>query len=194
MPSSDAKLIQQAREGDREAFEELVRRFQRLVFNIIYHYLGSSNDVEDLAQEVFVKVYQSLDRYDTSRPFKNWIGKITANRCLDQLRRNKSNPVRTLSDLSASDEQEISQLYTSYKAGLQLTEAQSESCFRLLHSAMSNLSEKDRMAFVLRELEGLSYSEIAEMTGATELAVRIRLSRTRQHLEKELRRIFDEQP
>ena len=176
MPSSDAKLIQQAREGDREAFEELVRRFQRLVFNIIYHYLGSSNDVEDLAQEVFVKVYQSLDRYDTSRPFKNWIGKITANRCLDQLRRNKSNPVRSLSDLSASDEQEIAQLYTSYKAGLQLTEAQSEGCLRLLHCAMSSLSEKDRMAFVLRELEGLSYSEIAEMTGVTELAIRIRLS------------------
>ena len=110
MARSDAELVVEALEGDKESFELIVARFQGLVFNIAYHYLGRREEVEDLAQDVFLKVFQTLERYDTARPLKHWIGKIAVNRCLDELRRRKIRRLHLASDLGDEDRKGIEQL------------------------------------------------------------------------------------
>ena len=192
MAESDEELVLATIEGDRGAFEKLVVRYQNLVFNIAHHYLGRREEVEDLAQEVFLRVYQTLDRYDTGRPFKHWIGKITVNRCLDELRKMKIRRMHLLSDLGDEDRQSIDQLAEAARTGRPLTELEAERCLKLLADSMSKLSEKDRMAFVLREMESLSYEELAAMLETSEVAARIRVSRARRRLQEELGRMLYE--
>lgn len=182
MTRSDADLVQDTLEGHSQAFEEIVRRYQRLVFSIIYHYLGRREEVEDLAQDVFLKVYNSLPRFDTRRSLKAWISRITANRCLDELRRSRARKTDLFSDLSEEEEARLWSLHERSGEGDNLTEVEAAESFRLLQKALDQLPEKDRMAFVLREMESMDYSEIAEVMKSSELAVRVRVSRSRKKL------------
>jgi RNA polymerase sigma-70 factor (ECF subfamily) len=192
MAESDAKLVAAALNGDREAFEEIIARFQSLVFNIAYHYLGRREEVEDLAQEVFLRVFQTLDRYDTDRPLKHWIGKIAVNRCLDELRKYKIRRLHLASDLGDEESKDIDQLIEASNANRPLTELEAERCLKLLQTSMDALPEKDRMAFVLREMEGLTYSDLAAMLKISEVAARIRVSRARKRVMVELEKLFHE--
>lgn len=189
MAKSDAELVADILSGDSQAFEELVRRHQRLVFNIIYHYLGQREVVEDLAQEVFLKVFRTLGTFDPSRPLAPWISRITANCCLDQLRRRKRRRVTLFSDLSRDEERQVEEVFDQSVHGEGLTVTEAEDSLKLLESLMGILNKKDRMVFTLRELEGQSYAEIAEAMGVSELAVRIRVSRARRKLQERLERI-----
>ncbi len=193
MAESDAELVAAALEGDRGAFEQIVVRFQSLVFNIAYHYLGRRDEVEDLAQEVFLRVFQTLGQFDRSRPLKHWIGKIAVNRCLDELRKRKIRRLHLLSDLGDEPLNSIDTLMEMSRKKQPLTELEAERCMELLDLSMNGLPEKDRMAFVLREMEGQSYSDLAAMLGISEVAARIRVSRARKRLQEELERLFHEQ-
>jgi RNA polymerase sigma-70 factor (ECF subfamily) len=186
MPRSDGELVVQVRDGDTRAASKIVGRYQSLVFNIIYHYLGRSGDVEDIAQEVFLKFFQRLDHYDTSRPLKHWIAKIAVNRSLDELRKLKGGRLRYLSDLNIEEQGQIEALYEAATHSKILTGQDTEKCLDLLTTALNSLSEKDRTAFVLRELEDLEYREVAEIMDTSELAVRIRVSRSKKKLQEEL--------
>lgn len=190
MSKTDGELALQALEGDRQAFEELVHRYQRLVHNIVYHYLGFSDEVEDIAQEVFLKVYRNLDRFDQAKQMKSWIAKIATNCCYDELRRRKSSRVTLLADMSDQDHDLACRLYATSQSGNPITSETSDECLSLLAKAMETLSEKDRMAFVLRELESMEYSELAEAMNASEVAIRIRVSRARKKLQEELGRLL----
>jgi RNA polymerase sigma-70 factor (ECF subfamily) len=192
MAESDAELVAAALDGERGAFEQLVARFQSLVFNIAYHYLGRREEVEDLAQEVFLRVFQTLDRYDTGRPLKHWIGKIAVNRCLDELRKRKIRRLHLASDLGDGDREGIDQLMEASGQNRPLTELEAERCMRLLEVSMNVLPEKDRIAFVLREMEGQDYTDLAAMLGISEVAARIRVSRARKRLQVELEKLFHE--
>jgi RNA polymerase sigma-70 factor (ECF subfamily) len=191
MPNAEADLVLQAIKGDADAFEELVRRYQRLVFNIVYHYLGRGAEVEDLAQEVFLKFYRSLERYDRTRPLKHWIGKIAVNRCLDEIRRRKNPRVKSLADLSEQDSGRLERIF-EISGQRHLTEEEAEQCLQYLQQAMACLSDKDRAAFVLRELEDMDYAEVAGVLSSSEVAVRIRVSRARKRLQEELERMLYE--
>jgi len=186
MAQTDADLVHAALAGDPVAFEELVERYQRLVFSIVYHYVGARGDVEDMAQEVFLKVYRSLDTFDTDRPFKSWVSRITANTCLDQLRRSKKQKVKSFSDLSEEEEWRLESLYSDFSQNGSVQESDIERLFGILSRLMDKLHPKDKMAFVLRELEGLSYPEISESMKTSEMAVRIRVSRARKKLQEDL--------
>ncbi len=187
---TDAQLVKATLEGDTRAFEEIVERYQRLVFNIIYHYMGRRNEVEDLAQEVFLKVFRALDTFDTTRPLKSWIGRITANTCLDEIRKAPKRKVWSFADLGGEEESKIEYFYERFGHHSALTEEDVEGLFELLEELMERLNRKDKMAFVLRELEGLSYPEIAQALESSELAVRIRVSRSKKRLQKDLEEIF----
>ncbi len=187
---TDAQLVKATLEGDPRAFEEIVKRYQRLVFNIVYHYMGRRNEVEDLAQEVFLKVFRSLDTFDATRPLKSWIARITANTCLDEIRKAPKRRVRIFADLGGDEESTMEYFYERFGQHNALTEERVEELFELLERLMERLNRKDKMAFVLRELEGLSYPEIAQALGSSELAVRIRVSRSKKRLQEELEDIF----
>jgi len=187
---TDAQLVKATVEGDPQAFEEIVERYQRLVFNIIYHYMGRRNEVEDLAQEVFLKVFRALDSFDTTRPLKSWIGRITANTCLDEIRKAPKRKVWSFADLGGDQENKIEYFYERFGQHSALTEEDVEDLFELLEKLMERLNRKDKMAFVLRELEGLSYPEIAKVLKSSELAVRLRVSRSKKRLQKDLEGIL----
>ena len=187
---TDAQLVKATVEGDPQAFEEIVERYQRLVFNIIYHYMGRRNEVEDLAQEVFLKVFRALETFDATRPLKSWIGRITANTCLDEIRKAPKRKVWSFADLGGDEENKIEYFYERFGQHSSLTEKDVEDLFELLEKLMERLNRKDKMAFVLRELEGLSYPEIAKTLQSSELAVRLRVSRSKKRLQKDLEEIL----
>ena len=111
MPKTDPELVAATLAGDQDAFGEIVRRYQRLVFNAVYHYLGRHQDIEDLAQEVFLKVYRSLDRYDRGRPLQAWIFRIAANQCLDEIRKARHRRVTAFADLGEEEEERAKRLF-----------------------------------------------------------------------------------
>lgn len=186
MQISDAELVAQALKGDRGAAEEVVSRYQRLVFNILYHYLGPGSDIEDLAQDIFLKFFKNLERYDPKRPLKHWLARIASNQCIDEIRKRQKSPVRLESDLDIEENQSLEQLWRNPGPAQGLSDADAERCFNLLRKSMEVLSPKDRMAFVLRELQDLDYGEVAAIMGSSELAARIRVSRARKRLRQEL--------
>jgi len=190
MARTDAQLVKATLEGESHAFEEIVGRYQRLVFNIVYHYLGRRSEVEDLAQEVFLKVFRSLDTFDPKRPLKAWISRITANTCLDEVRKAHKRKIRLFADLGRDEEGRVEYFYERFSQHSALSERDVQELFALLEKLMGRLNEKDKMAFVLRELEGLSYSEIAQTLGTTELAARIRVSRSKRRLQKDLEQVL----
>ena len=186
MQISDAELIGQALKGDRGAAEEIVVRYQRLVFNILYHYLGTGSDIEDLAQDVFLKFFKNLERYDPKRPLKHWLARIASNQCIDEIRKRRKNPIRLESDLEIEENQSLEELWRNPGPVPGLSDADAERCFGLLQESMKVLSPKDRMAFVLREVQNLDYREVAAIMESSELAARIRVSRAKKRLRKEL--------
>lgn len=187
MAKTDSELVAETLRGDPEAFEEIVRRYQTKVFGIIYHYLGRRAVVEDIAQEVFLKLFRSLSKFDTSRSMDAWISKIAVNSCYDELRRERSRKATLFSDLGRDDEDRLESFYSKFTKGAYLTEVEVEELVEVFQRLISQLAEKDRMALVLREVEGMSYGEIASIMGATELAVRVRVSRSRQQLLEKLK-------
>lgn len=182
MARADEELVRASLDGDPHAFEEVIQRYQRLVFNIIYHYLGRRNEVEDVAQEVFLKVYRSLSTYDTTRPLKAWISRIAVNSCLDELRRARKKKMMLFSELTDDERGGLDHFYGRFLQGGGLSETEADRMLRLLQRLIGKLADKDRMAFVLREIEGLEYSEIAAAMETTEVAARIRVSRSKKQL------------
>lgn len=190
MAKTDAELVGEALNGDPQAFEEIVRRYQRLIFNIVYHYLGRRNDVEDLAQEVFLRLFSSLGSFDSGRPLQPWIARIAVNCCLDELRRPSKRRTVLFSDLDKEEEGKVQFFFERFSGPEGLTTEEADECFRLLQKLMEKLNKKDKMAFVLREVEGLSYSEVAKSLGTSELGARIRVSRSRKKLQQEMHKIL----
>ncbi len=186
MQISDAELVVQALKEDRGAAEEIVSRYQRLVFNILYRYLGPGSDIEDLAQDVFLKFFKNLERYDPKRPLKHWLARITSNQCIDEIRKRKKNPVRLESDLEIEENRSLEELSRNPRPAQGLSDADAERCLKLLQKSMEVLSPKDRMAFVLREVQDLDYREVAAIMESSELAARIRVSRAKKRLRQEL--------
>ena len=190
MTRTDAELVSETLQGNPQAFAEIVKRYQKLVFNIVYHYLGNRNEVEDTAQEVFLRVFQSLEHYDAARSLGPWIARITANRCLDELRKARKQKVALFSDLSQNEGERIEFFFDRFIQGDSLNPVQAEESFKIVRKAMEEFPEKEKVAFVLRELEGFSYSQIAQTLGTTEVAARIRVSRLRKKLQEKLKRIL----
>jgi RNA polymerase sigma-70 factor (ECF subfamily) len=189
MAQTDAELVAATLDGDKEAFGEIVKRYQQFVFNAIYHYLGPKAEIEDIAQEVFIKLFRALDRYDTSRPLQAWIYRITANQCFDEGRKLRHRRVRYFADLGEDEEERIRRYFDEAGQGASLTEEQANESLRLLQTLMNGLPEKDRMAFVLREIEGLSYAEVSQAMNTSVTAARIRISRVKKRLMKQLDKV-----
>lgn len=187
---SDRELVESVLANDGSAFQTLVERYKKLVFNIVFHYMGNRGEVEDIAQEVFLKVYRSLSKYDPERSIKAWISRITTNCCLDELRKRKVRRTQLFTDL-VDEETGTEMFFDRFIGGTVVSEFEADRVLSWLQGLMRGLSDKDRMVFVLREVEGLEYSEIADAMEATELATRIRLSRAKKKLLSALRGMME---
>lgn len=176
---SDEDLAASAQRGDVRAYGELVERYQRLVFRVIWSRSGAGqHDVEDLAQETFVKAWERLETYDPSRPFKAWIARIAGNTAIDRHRSDSRQP-RT------SDLEDVSAVLASGEPGPAATAISRESR-RALLSRLKELPDHYREVVVLRFIEDLSYEEIAEMLDMPLGSVKTRIFRGRELLKQRL--------
>src|SRR5216684_5554822 len=182
----ERQLVRSAQKGDKEAFEELVRRHQHRVFAVAGGILRRREDVEDIAQQVFVKAYFSLKRFDQRAAFSTWLHKITVNECWDLLRKRKARPLVYESDFS---EEQSRQYASPDRKVAQGPDTSDRLAMRQrLERMLSQLEKRDRAMLVLKEVEGFSVEEIAESMGLNANTVKVRLFRARRRIVEYSRR------
>ncbi|PYV41628.1 MAG: hypothetical protein DMG09_04295 [Acidobacteria bacterium] len=187
----DSDLIRRCKKGDESAFEEIVRKYQQTVFNVVYHNIGHRGDVEDVAQKIFTKVYFSLSKFDDNRPFFPWLYRIAINQCYDELRRLRRQKVRTFTELNLEDTDRIEALVSQNEIPPSSPQ-DSKEIYALLLNLLGGLPDRQKMAIVLRDIEDVSYERMAEILNCTEQAARLKVfrarSRLKQLVERALRR------
>jgi RNA polymerase sigma-70 factor, ECF subfamily len=178
--ADDRELVRRAQAEDKEAFEELVRRHQHRVFAVAGGILRRREDVEDIAQQVFVKAYFSLKRFDQRAAFSTWLYKITVNECWDLLRKKKVRPLVYESDLS---EDQARQYTVSGEIGRAVPDISEKLADRQrVERLLDGLEDRDRLMLVLKEVEGFAVEEIAEVLHLNANTVKVRLFRARRRL------------
>jgi RNA polymerase sigma-70 factor, ECF subfamily len=185
--SDEAALVKRVQARDEIAFREIVERYQAKVFSIIYGILRNHNDAEDIAQQVFAKIYFSIRNFDFRSSLLTWIYKITVNECYDYLRKKRVRKLVYESDFSAEDAQRLESSEPAVDAAPPIDRriAQQDLVVKLL----SKVSAEDRMLILLKEVEGHSVEELAAMTGLNENTIKVKLFRTRQKLLKAAQRL-----
>lgn len=176
-------LVSRAQKGDASAYEELVRIHQQRVFAVVSGVLRRREDMEDVAQQVFVKAYFSLPRFDQRAAFGTWLYKIAINECWDYLRKKKVRPLVYEADLS---EEQVRQFGAGRdQAGAhpfgEETSRQLEQR-QLVDRLLEELEERDRLMLVLKEVEGFSVEEIGKLLDLNVNTVKVRLFRARTRL------------
>src|SRR5579863_1058408 len=176
----DRALVRRAQKDDKQAFEELVRRHQNRVFAVAGGILRNREDVEDIAQQVFVKAYFSIKRFDQRAAFSTWLYKITVNECWDLLRKKKVRPLVYEADLS---EEQARQVVTSEERGSTAPDISERlAAQQRVERLLEGLDERDRLMLVLKEVEGFSIEEIAEVLHLNSNTVKVRLFRARRRV------------
>ena len=175
--ADDEQLVAQAKSGDAPAFEALVRRYRNEVYALSYHFVRQRDTAWDLSQEVFIKAYKSLGRFRGDAQFKSWLMRITANQAKDYLKK------RRLAT-APFDEAVEAQTAGSLPHGRDALE--SRELGGAIERAVADLPHKHRVAFVLREYEGLSYQEMAEVMECSVGTVMSRLHHARKKLQHAL--------
>jgi RNA polymerase sigma-70 factor, ECF subfamily len=185
--SDEAALVRRVQARDEIAFREIVERYQSKVFSIIYGILRNHNDAEDIAQQVFAKIYFSIRNFDFRSSLLTWIYKITVNECYDYLRKKRVRKLVYESDFSVEDAQRLESADPAVDPSPAVDRrlAQHDLVVKLL----SKVSEEDRSLILLKEVEGHSVEELAEMTGLNENTIKVKLFRTRQKLLKAAQRL-----
>jgi len=185
--SEEAALVRRVQAGDQMAFREIVERYQSKVFSIIYGILRNHNDAEDIAQQVFAKVYFSVKNFDFRSSILTWIYKITVNECYDYLRKKRVRKLVYESDFSPEDAQRMEAAEPAVDPAPPLDQALARQ--DLVMKLLSKLSEEDRSLILLKEVEGHSVEELAAITGLNENTIKVKLFRTRQKLVKAAMRL-----
>jgi RNA polymerase sigma-70 factor, ECF subfamily len=183
----EGALVQRAQAGEDAAFREIVERYQSKVFSIIHGIVRQRNDVEDIAQQVFAKVYLSIKSFDFRSSLITWIYKITVNECFDYLRKRKVRKLVYESDLSEDEVRRVenSEPAVDRQIPVDSSLAQRDYVIKLL----TRVSEEERMLLMLKEVEGFSVEELAEKTGMNENTIKVKLFRARQKLVKAAQRL-----
>ncbi len=177
--ADDSAVVTAFLGGEERAFTELVERYQTRLLNFIYRTIGDRDRAEDLVQEVFIRVYRHLHRFDRSKKFSTWAYTIASNLAKNELRNRSRNPLVLFQTMQGSFEDEDRPLQ------FEDTTARPDDLFRkrhlreLVEDTVAKLPEHHREVFVLRELEGKSYEEIAEITDCNLGTVKSRLNRAR---------------
>lgn len=180
--TEEAALVRRVQAGDEIAFREVVERYQAKVFSIIYGILRNRNDAEDIAQQVFTKIYFSIRKFDFRSSLLTWVYKITVNECYDYLRKKRVRKLVYESDFSDEDTRrmENTAIPVDRARPADVALAQRDLVTKLL----GKLSEEDRMLMLLKEVEGHSVEELSRMTGLNQNTIKVKLFRARRKLVK----------
>ena len=170
MTSADTDLISRAAGGDPSAFQELVERHRSMVYRVAYQFAGNHHDAEDIAQEVFIKVYRSLDRFRQDAQLTSWMYRIVMNACIDHRRRQ-----RPASAAPFGDEAEQRMLNTPEDTPGPEERAYAGELGQVLESEIGRLPNGQRVVFVMRHHQGMKLCEIADALGLAEGTVKRQL-------------------
>lgn len=179
----DVGLVERCRAGDEEAFEELVLRYQDRVFALVYRMTGDPDRVEDVAQEVFLRAFRALGSFRGGASFYTWLYRIAVNTSLNALRSRAKHRETSLEALDGTE------LGVDHVAGPDEAAAQHQVVERV-KEAIGQLDEQYRVIVYLRDMEEMSYQEIAEVVELPVGTVKSRLFRARQHLKEMLKDIL----
>lgn len=175
------ELIESARSGNDTAFNQVVLAYRKRILGTIARLIGRPEDVEDVAQEVFLRLYFSLDQLRTPEVFEPWLYRLTVNAAYDYLRRQRRRHESRMSDLS---EQQV--MMADATAGEKVTQEQQRrtNVKDFVDSLLGSVSEEDRLLLTLKEVEGLSLKELEQVYQVNENALKVRLFRARQRVIK----------
>ena len=188
-----ALLVRRCLAGDAAAWEELVQRHHRRIYNICYRFAGSADDAQDLTQEVFIKMYRTLQSYDVGKgAFMTWVTTITRNLLVDHFRKTKQDRVTDSLDAAPSEHEDAMPLSEQIEdqGATPDARAQSQQVGETVHKALQKLSPDLREAVILRDLQDMDYREIATVLKVPEGTVKSRINRGRAELARLLQRTY----
>ena len=187
---NELDLIQKLREGDEQAFKSLVTNYQDLVFNTALGIVQNSEDAEDVAQEVFIQVYRSIDQFKGDARLSTWIYRITTTKALDHLRsRKRKKRFAFITSLFGANDELVHEPVDFQHPGVELDRKEQAA---LLFQMIAQLPENQKVAFTLHKTEELSYQEIADVMQLSVSAVESLLFRARQNLRKLLEKYYQQ--
>lgn len=181
--ATDLELVERCREHDQTAWEQVLERYKRRVLGMAYRFTGCYHEAEDLTQDIFLKVFKSLETYDRQQEFFGWLAGITRNACIDHYRRTRRE--RLMDDRESVELEHTACPGPSPHGRLEAAERSS-----MVRRGLKELPPDMRTVLVLRDLMGLSYGEITEQLGLTEGTVKSRIHRGRLELAEKLRRLL----
>lgn len=170
-------------DADEDAARSLIEGLYPIVIRIVHNHLPRGTQAEDLAQEVFLQFFKTINRYDKTRPLENWIGRITVNLCLNALRSRKRRPEWRWSDLSDSEQAVVESLMNEPTQAL----SNDSDVIPLLNRLLEHLSPEDRIVIQLLHIEEKSIAEISAITGWNGTLIKVRAFRARRRLRSELK-------
>jgi RNA polymerase sigma-70 factor (ECF subfamily) len=177
----DFELIRRAREGDEAAFGQVVQAYRKRILGTIARLIGRPEDVEDVGQEVFLRLYFSLDQLRTPEMFEPWLYRLTVNAAYDYLRRQRRRPEWRMADLT---EQQVLMAEADRSSRRERVEQDRRRLREMVDALLGALSEQDRILLTLKEIEGLSLKELEKIYRVNENALKVRLFRARQRVLK----------
>lgn len=188
-----ALLVRRCVAGDVAAWEEIVQKYHRRIYNLCYRFAGSSDDAQDLTQEVFIRMYRTLSSYDVERgAFMTWVTTLTRNLLVDHFRKSKQDRMTNSLDATSSDHKDaipigerIPDEGPAPDSGVQSRETR-----EAVHQALQKLSPELREAVILRDLQDMDYREIATVLKVPEGTVKSRINRGRAELARLLQRTY----
>lgn len=184
MALSEDALVEQCRRGDSGAFEQLVARYEKKVFNLAYRLTGNRNDADDIAQEAFLKVYTSLREFRGEASFSTWLYRVVSNACLDELRKRSRRRAVSLDNPISPDDPSPRQTPSDRpEPGDSLERAEVRAA---VQRGIASLSPDHKIVLVLRDIQGMPYETISEALRMPVGTVKSRLNRARSSLKQKL--------
>ncbi len=184
MPENDSRLLHRARNGDRNAFGTLVKKYQQKVLYLAYDLVNDYDTARDVAQDTFIRAYTKLDQFEDRAMFSTWLYRITVNMALDACRRKKRNTHQSLEDSLPEIEKNYYENEEMNTTPGQIVE--NKEMYALLRKALENLTENQKTATVLKYFHQKTSGEIAEIMGCAESTVRIHIHRALGNLRKKI--------
>ena len=179
---NESILIDKCKKGDINAFEELISGYEKKVFNIVYRITGDYNDAEDISQDVFIKVFKAIKNFKEQASFYTWLYRITINECMDKIKKKKKAIVYSLDVPIETEGDEITREVKDERE-LPDEKIERKELRSYIQAALNSISYEHRTMIILRDIQGFSYEEIAEMLKCPGGTVKSRISRARKVLK-----------
>lgn len=189
--AQELQWIKRAQQGESQAFEPLVQKYQQRVFSLVYHVVRRRDETEDLAQEIFIKAFRAIRSYNFQSSFATWLSRIATNHCYDYLRHERASRVSFYWQMGENSQQELESTAES-QPERDLNHEDRTVLKDLVDKLLNRAPENDRKILVMKEMQDYTVEEIAEILNLKPTTVKVRLHRARKRMVEDLRRWREE--